>query len=180
MLSWACILLGSFFTIVGTFGLVRMPDVFTRMHAASVVDTLGVGFLFLGMGLQAGLGLVTLKLLFLLALFFFTGPVVTHALAQACMHENVRPVLTEDRRGLGRASPDASKRAEAAIEVFINMVLLTLLAVVTVAVVRQRSLFGVVVLIVHLQLPDGQRVDCARRGRCRHDGSLGRRRRSPR
>ena len=52
--------------------------------------------------------------------------------------------------------------------------LLTLLAVVTVAVMRQRSLFGVVVLMSHLQLPDGQRIDCARRGGCRHDGSLGR------
>ena len=47
--SWALILLGSFFTIVGALGLVRMPEVFTRMHAASVTDTLGVGFLILGM-----------------------------------------------------------------------------------------------------------------------------------
>jgi multicomponent Na+:H+ antiporter subunit G len=103
LLSWACILLGSFFTIVGAFGLVRMPEVFTRMHAASVTDTLGVGFLILGMGLQAGLSLVTLKLVFLLALFFFTGPVVTHALAQACLHENIRPMLSEDRRGRDRS-----------------------------------------------------------------------------
>jgi multicomponent Na+:H+ antiporter subunit G len=57
--SWAFILLGSFFTIVGAFGLVRMPEIFTRMHAASVTDTLGVGFLILGMFLQTGLGLVT-------------------------------------------------------------------------------------------------------------------------
>ena len=106
--SWACILLGSFFTVVGAFGLVRMPDVFTRMHAASVTDTLGVGLLILGMGLQAGLSLVTLKLLFLIVLFFFTGPVVTHALAQACLHENIRPLLTEDRRGRDR-SPAASE-----------------------------------------------------------------------
>ena len=83
--SWGFILLGSFFTIVGAFGLVRMPEVFTRMHAASVTDTLGVGFLILGMSLQAGFGLVTLKLLFLLALFVFTGPVVTHALAQGAL-----------------------------------------------------------------------------------------------
>jgi multicomponent Na+:H+ antiporter subunit G len=96
--SWVCILLGSFFTIVGALGLVRMPEVFTRMHAASVTDTLGVGFLILGMGLQAGFSLVTLKLLFLLALFFFTAPVVTHALAQACLHEGIRPMLAEDRR----------------------------------------------------------------------------------
>jgi len=107
-LSWICILLGSFFTVVGAFGLLRMPDVFTRIHAQSVTDTLGVGFLILGMGLQAGLSLVTLKLLFLLALFFFTSPVVTHALARACMHENLRPMLSEDRRN--RASRDQDGR----------------------------------------------------------------------
>ena len=103
--SWVLILLGSFFTVVGAFGLVRMPEVFTRMHAASVTDTLGVGFLILGMCLQAGFGLVTLKLVFLLALFFFTGPVVTHALAQACLHEGIKPLLTEDRRGMARPKP---------------------------------------------------------------------------
>lgn len=102
--SWAFILLGSFFTIVGMLGLVRMPEIFTRMHAASVTDTLGVGFLIVGMALQAGFGLVTLKLVFLLALFIFTGPVVTHALAQACLHEGVRPQLSEDRRD-GRRQP---------------------------------------------------------------------------
>jgi len=96
--SWACILAGSFFTLAGALGLVRMPDVFTRMHAASVIDTMGIGLIFIGMGLQAGLSLVTLKLLFLLALFFYTGPVVTHALARACLHEGIRPQLAEDRR----------------------------------------------------------------------------------
>ena len=98
--SWAFFLLGSFFTIVGAAGLVRMPDVFTRMHAASVTDTAGVGFLILGMALQAGFGLVTLKLLFLMLLFLFTGPVITHALAQACLHEGIAPLLSEDRRSV--------------------------------------------------------------------------------
>jgi multicomponent Na+:H+ antiporter subunit G len=96
--SWALILLGSFFTLTGAFGLVRMPEIFTRMHAASVLDTLGVGFLIMGMGLQAGFSLVTLKLAFILAVFLFTGPVVTHALAQACLHEDIKPLLSEDRR----------------------------------------------------------------------------------
>jgi multicomponent Na+:H+ antiporter subunit G len=105
--SWVLILLGSFFTIVGAFGIVRMPEIFTRMHAASVTDTLGIGFLILGMCLQAGFDLVTLKLVFLLALFFFTGPVVTHALAQACLHEGIKPLLAEDRRGMARpTNPD--------------------------------------------------------------------------
>ena len=96
--SWILILLGSFFTIVGAVGLLRMPEIFTRMHAASVTDTLGVGFLLLGMAVQAGLSLVTLKLFFLLALFVFIAPVVTHALARACLHERIEPMLAEDRR----------------------------------------------------------------------------------
>ena len=109
--SWTLILLGSFFTVVGAFGLVRMPEVFTRMHAASVTDTLGVGFLIFGMSLQAGLSLVTVKLLFLLALFFFTAPVVTHALAQACLHEGIKPLLAEDRRRTSRSpSPKTKKK----------------------------------------------------------------------
>jgi multicomponent Na+:H+ antiporter subunit G len=97
--SWILILLGSFFTVAGAVGLLRMPEIFTRIHAASVTDTLGVGFLILGMALQAGLSLVTLKLFFLLALFVFTTPVVTHALARACLHERIDPLLAEDRRG---------------------------------------------------------------------------------
>lgn len=109
--SWVLILSGSFFTLVGAIGLVRMPEVFTRMHAASVTDTLGVGLLFLGMCVQAGIGLVTLKLVFLLALFFFTGPVVTHALAQACLHEGLEPMLAEDRRNAIRpVDPDDGRK----------------------------------------------------------------------
>jgi multicomponent Na+:H+ antiporter subunit G len=98
ILSWALILAGSFFTVAGALGLVRMPDLFTRMHALSVVDTAGIGLLVLGMMLQAGLGLVTLKLLFILVLFFFAGPVITHALAQAALHEKIEPRLTRDGR----------------------------------------------------------------------------------
>ena len=43
--------------------------------------------------------------MFLLALFLFTGPVVTHALAQACLHEGIKPLLAEDRRGMTRPQP---------------------------------------------------------------------------
>jgi multicomponent Na+:H+ antiporter subunit G len=99
VLSWGCIAAGSGLIVVGAVGLIRMPDVYTRMHAASVIDTLGAGLLIGGLMLQAGPGLVLLKLLFILALFFFTGPVATHALAQAALHEGIAPILHEDRRG---------------------------------------------------------------------------------
>ena len=107
--SWVLILLGSFFTIVGGIGLVRMPELYTRMHAASVTDTLGAGFLLLGLMLQAGFTLVAVKLAFLLGLIFFLGPVVTHALAQAALHGKIEPMLAEDRRGR-RAAADGEGR----------------------------------------------------------------------
>lgn len=98
-LSWVLILAGSSFTIVGAVGITRMPDLFTRMHAAGVTDTLGAGFLLLGFMLQAGLSLVLLKLVFLFLLIFFVSPVAAHAVANAALHYGIKPMLSEDRRG---------------------------------------------------------------------------------
>ncbi len=58
ILSWLCLLGGGFFCLVGGIGLLRMPDFFTRMHAASVTETLGVGLVLFGLLLQAGWTLV--------------------------------------------------------------------------------------------------------------------------
>jgi multicomponent Na+:H+ antiporter subunit G len=118
-LSWALILAGGLFTVVGATGMMRMPDVYTRMHAASVTDTLGAGLLLLGFMLQAGLTLVLLKLMFLFLLLFFIGPVVAHAVANAALHYGIAPVLAEDRRGrieagAGRAAADKGQQAAAA------------------------------------------------------------------
>jgi multicomponent Na+:H+ antiporter subunit G len=110
LLSWLLILAGGFFILVGAIGLVRMPELFTRMHAASITDTLGATLLILGMMLQAGLSLVTLKLLFILLLLFVTGPVVTHALAQSALHARIAPLLAEDRRKRADRPPDGGRR----------------------------------------------------------------------
>ena len=69
------------------------------MHAASVIDTLGAGLLIIGMILQAGISLIALKLVFILALLFLISPVATHALAQAALHAGNLPELKEDRTG---------------------------------------------------------------------------------
>ncbi|MFV0296471.1 MAG: monovalent cation/H(+) antiporter subunit G [Hyphomicrobiaceae bacterium] len=98
VLSWVSIVTGGFFVVVGAIGLVRMPELFTRMHAASIIDTMGAGLLVFGMMMQAGLTLVTVKLFFILLLFFFTSPVITHALAQAAVQAGIDPELAEDRR----------------------------------------------------------------------------------
>jgi multicomponent Na+:H+ antiporter subunit G len=89
--SWALLVAGGVFCVIGTIGLIRLPDVFARLHGASVTDTLGVGFLVAGMALQAGFSLVTLKLFVILFLIGLTSPAATHALAQAALHAGVRP-----------------------------------------------------------------------------------------
>lgn len=95
-LSWLCILGGSAFVLTGGIGLLRLPDFFTRLHGASLTDTLGVGLLILGLALQAGVGFVALKLGLVLVFVLFTGPVATHALAKAALHGGLEP-LTANR-----------------------------------------------------------------------------------
>ena len=86
---------GGFFLIVGGLGLVRLPDLFTRLHAAGVGDTLGVGLFVLGFMFLADIGSVTVKLLLVLLFILLTSPVATHALAKAALHGGLRPGAAE-------------------------------------------------------------------------------------
>lgn len=98
ILSWACLAAGSVFVLVGAVGLLRMPDFYTRVHAASVTDTLGAGLILLGLCLQAGLTLVTVKLIAIGALLSFTSPTATHALTRAAMGQGLKPQLADEER----------------------------------------------------------------------------------
>ncbi len=93
--SWVLLVIGGAFCVIGAVGLLRMPDFFTRTHAASVVDTLGAAFILLGLMLQAGPTLVAVKLAAIGILLFFTSPVATHALARAALARGVEPELAE-------------------------------------------------------------------------------------
>jgi multicomponent Na+:H+ antiporter subunit G len=95
-LSWVCLVAGGAFCVVGATGMLRMPDFYTRMHAASVIDTLGAGLLLLGLMLQAGWTLVAVKLLMIAALIFIASPTATHALARAAMHRGLKPLLADE------------------------------------------------------------------------------------
>ena len=66
VLSGLALLGGVFFIVVGNVGMLRMPDFYTRMHAAGIIDTLGAGLILLGLMLQAGWTLITVKLLLIL------------------------------------------------------------------------------------------------------------------
>lgn len=74
---------GVFFLVVGAIGLIRFPDVYTRMHAAGKCDTLGLLLVLLGIACGQGVGLVAVKLLVVAAFVFITSPTATHAIARA-------------------------------------------------------------------------------------------------
>ena len=88
--SWLLLLGGSFFLIVGAVGLVRLPDFYARMHGAGVTDTGGAGLILLGLMVQGGLTLVTVKLFLILVFLWFTSPAACHALAKASLAEESR------------------------------------------------------------------------------------------
>jgi len=95
ILSWVCIVVGSISCLIGALGLLRLPDVFARMHGAGMIDTLGMGLILLGLMFQTGLTLITVKLIFIVVFVVFTSPTATHALARAALHGGVEPELDE-------------------------------------------------------------------------------------
>jgi len=96
VLTWICLIAGGLFCIVGAVGMLRMPDFFTRLHAASVIETLGGGLILLGLLLQAGFTLVAVKLIIIGLLVFFASPTATHALAKAAMERGLKPLLAAE------------------------------------------------------------------------------------
>ena len=98
--SWILLGLGCAFALIGALGILRLPDVFARMHGAGMIDTMGIGLILVGLMIQAGLTLITVKLLLILIFVLFTSPATTHALARACLNAGVRP-LTRDRDASG-------------------------------------------------------------------------------
>jgi len=85
------IALGAVWSIMGAAGVLRFPDVYTRIHAASLTDTGGATLLLLGMGFMVEPGIVTLKLFFLWAFVMLTTPAAANALAHAAFSSGHRP-----------------------------------------------------------------------------------------
>ncbi len=82
-LSWVLLVGGGLFVLIGGFGVLRMPDFYTRMHAASVTESAGAIMTLVGLMLQSGLTLATAKLLIILFFLLFTSPTSAYALANA-------------------------------------------------------------------------------------------------
>ena len=90
-LSWVLLTLGGLSVLIGGIGALRMPDLYTRMHAASVTDSLGAILVLVGIMLQAGWSLATIKLIAILLFLLMTSPTSSNALASAALLAGTRP-----------------------------------------------------------------------------------------
>jgi len=110
--SWIFLVSGSIFCIIGGIGIIRMPDFFTRTHAASITDTMGAGLVLAGLFLQ-GIGmmfdenmawvpdawLVPVKILFLGFFILLTSPTAGHALVKAAYAHGLCAKVSEGYGG---------------------------------------------------------------------------------
>jgi len=108
IVSWVLLISGSVFVIAGGVGLLRLPDFYTRIHAASITDTVGSWLILMGLMVQAGLSLVTLKLGLVLAFLVMTCPLASHALAKAASVRGLEPWAAADSDP-GRGGPPSGQ-----------------------------------------------------------------------
>jgi multicomponent Na+:H+ antiporter subunit G len=104
ILSWILLCLGSGFVVVGGIGALRLPGFYTRLHAASLTDTMATILIFTGLILQAGLSLAALKLVAIMLFLLLTGPTASYALANAALQSGMRP-------DAGKLAPQAAGKA---------------------------------------------------------------------
>jgi multicomponent Na+:H+ antiporter subunit G len=92
-LSWILMLVGGTFVFAGGLGALRLPDFYTRLHAASLTDSMGTILILAGIALQAGFSLAGLKLVAILVFLLLTSPTATYALANAAHFAGLKPMV---------------------------------------------------------------------------------------
>jgi multicomponent Na+:H+ antiporter subunit G len=96
VLAIVLMLIGLFFLAVGSIGMLRLPDVFSRAHALSLTDSLGAFFMLGGLAVYQGFSTNLLKILVVLGLIYLLNPVVAHATVRAAYRSGLRPGSESD------------------------------------------------------------------------------------
>jgi multicomponent Na+:H+ antiporter subunit G len=91
LISLVLLAIGCFFILSGSLGLIKLPDVFSRIHAAGLIYTLGSGFIVLALIVYSGFSLLSLKLLLIPLFLIFTSPVTGHAIALFAHESGYKP-----------------------------------------------------------------------------------------
>lgn len=90
------VITGIVFILVGSIGILRLPDFFTRTHAVSKSDTLGIIFVIGGLVIFEGFNLSSAKLVLIILFIALANPIGSHALAKAALKKGLKPKLHED------------------------------------------------------------------------------------
>ena len=96
--SSGLLILGALFSLSGAIGLFKFPEFFTRVHAASVTDSIAAMLILSGLLLQTSFDINTAKLLFILVFLMLTSPTGSHALAKAARHGGLPPLTESDNK----------------------------------------------------------------------------------
>jgi multicomponent Na+:H+ antiporter subunit G len=107
--SWFFLVVGSLFCVLGGVGILRLPELYSRTHAATLTDTVGAGFVLTGLMFQIEPGqiLVLLKLILVLLLLLITSPTAGHALVKAAFARGVTATVIETGDSEAREDADA-------------------------------------------------------------------------
>jgi len=96
IISAVFVMSGVIAILIGLLGVFRMPDFFTKLHAASIIDTMGTMLIVVGLMLFSGFNLISVKLLLILIFILITTPAAAHALAKSALHGGLKPKLDGD------------------------------------------------------------------------------------
>ena len=89
-ISMICMLIGSLFILIAAFGIVRMPDLLIRMHAATKAGTLGAGLILVAVMFHFQNLQVTFEALLTILFIFFTAPIASHLLARSAYFKGLK------------------------------------------------------------------------------------------
>lgn len=93
---------GLFFTFVGSLGLLRFPDFYTRLHATGKCDTLGAGLIIIGLMIYHFFHyrdlFIPVKLIFLIIFIFIANPTATHTIMKTAYNLGIKPWKVGEKR----------------------------------------------------------------------------------
>lgn len=110
IISMLFVVAGAFFLLVGSIGIIRLPDFYSRSHATSKSDTLGLLLVLVGLAIFEGFTLNSLKLMLVMAFVALTNPVGAHALARAALNYGLRPTFSGEPRDAGAAELEEKEK----------------------------------------------------------------------
>ncbi len=90
ILTIVLLIAGAFFFLAGTVGLLRFPDVYTRLHALTKADNLGLGLLLAGLALQAESWTAVARLLLIWLLILLASSSVAHLVVRTAQRKGIK------------------------------------------------------------------------------------------